>query len=193
LPNNVFRAAAHRKIAVHDAIALILKLAQTLRRYRAFGDGLLVEKFRGRAASLTIGASLVVVAASLAAMARGPQFTLVSANPSISIEANDLRRGDVRFFAYRDRAGDQIRFLLARDSTGRVKGALDACRRCSMYSEGYVCSRGGLLCGFCGTRYKLEAMESGLASCVPVKLPFQMTGNRVNIKPADLERERGLF
>jgi len=36
-------------------------------------------------------------------------------------------------------------------------------------------------------------MESGLALCVPVKLPFQMTGHTVNIKPADLERERGLF
>jgi len=36
-------------------------------------------------------------------------------------------------------------------------------------------------------------MESGLASCVPLKLPFQMTGKTATINPADLERERGLF
>ncbi len=99
----------------------------------------------------------------------------------------------MRFFAYRDPAGDQIRFLLARDATGRTKAAFDACERCYMYHKGYAGSRGAIFCRFCGNRYKLEAMESGLASCVPVKLPFQMNGRTVNIKPADLESERGLF
>jgi hypothetical protein len=36
-------------------------------------------------------------------------------------------------------------------------------------------------------------MEAGLASCVPVKLPFKIAGHIVNIKPADLESARGLF
>src|ERR1700730_16599038 len=121
-------------------------------------------------------------------MARGPQFTPVSANPTVSIETNDFQPGSVRFFAYRDRAGDQIRFLLARDATGRIKAAFDACQRCYMYHKGYAGSRGDLFCRFCGNRYKLEAMESGLPSCVPVKLPFQIKGRTVNIKPADLER-----
>ena len=62
-----------------------------------------------------------------------------------------------------------------------------------MYGKGYVSSRGDLVCRYCGNRYKLEAMESGLAYCVPVKLPFQMTGQTVTINPADLEHERGLF
>ncbi len=143
--------------------------------------------------ALLIAAAFMAVAVSLSAMATGPQFITVSANPSVSIDTGNLRPGDVRFYTYRDHAADQIRFLLARDSTGQIKGALDACRRCSMYGKGYVCSHGNLVCRFCGTRYKLEAMESGLASCVPVKLPMQVTGHTVNIKPADLERERGLF
>ena len=152
-----------------------------------------IERVRRRTVWLISAAALVVVAIWLTATASGPQFTAVSANPSISVQTNDLRPGDVRFFTYRDRAGDQIRFLLARDATGRIKGAFDACHRCYMYHKGYVSSRGDLLCRFCGNRYKLEAMESGLASCVPVKLPLQVTNHTVNIKPADLERERGLF
>jgi len=152
-----------------------------------------IPSFRGRTALLIAAAASMAVVVSLSAMARAPEFTPVSANPPISIETNDLGRGDIRFFAYRDRAGDQIRFLLARDSAGRIKGAIDACQRCSMYRKGYFSSRGDLVCRYCGNRYKLEAMESGLGSCVPVKLPFQMTGQAVNIKPADLERERGLF
>lgn len=154
-----------------------------------------IARFRGRPAPLVVTAALLVGALSLAATARAPDFTPVSAsaNSSISVETKDFGRGDVRFFMYRDRAGDQIRFLLARDSTGRVKSAFDACQRCYMYRKGYVSSGGDLVCRYCGNRYKLEAMGSGLASCVPVKLPFQMTGHTVNIKSADLERERGLF
>ena len=152
-----------------------------------------IPSFRGRTALLIAAAALVAVAVSLSAMARVPEFTAVSANPSISIDANDFGRSNIRFFVYRDPAGDQIRFLLARDSTGRIKGAIDACQRCSMYRKGYVSSSGDLVCRYCGNRYKLEAMESGLAYCVPVKLPFQLTGQTVTIKPADLERERGLF
>ena len=152
-----------------------------------------IPSFRGRTALLIAGAALVAVVVSLSAMARAPEFIPVSANPSISIETHDLGRGDIRFFTYRDRAGDQIRFLLARDSTGRIKGATDACERCSPYHKGYVGSRGDLVCRYCGNRYKLEVMESGLASCVPLKLLFQMTGQAVNINLADLERERGLF
>jgi uncharacterized membrane protein len=140
-----------------------------------------------------IAAAFMTVAVSLVAMATGPQFITVSANPIVSIERDSLQPGDVHFFSYKDRAGDQIRFLLARDSTGKIKGAFDACRRCSMYGEGYASSHGYLVCRYCGNRYKLDAMESGFVSCVPVKLPFQTTGHTVNINPADLERERGLF
>ena len=151
-----------------------------------------ITRFRGRT-GLLIAAAFITVAVSLAAMATGPQFITVSANPVVSIETDSLQPGDVHFFAYKDRAGDQIRFLLARDSTGKIKGAFDACRRCSMYGEGYASSHGYLVCRYCGNRYKLDAMESGFVSCVPVKLPFQTTGHRVNINPADLERGRGLF
>ena len=152
-----------------------------------------IGKVRGRT-GFFIAAGLLALAAMLfAAIAAGPRYIAVSANSSVSIETNDWQRGDVHFFKYRDRAGDQIRFLLARDATGRTKAAFDACNRCYPYHKGYASSRGALFCRFCGNKYKLEAMESGLASCVPVKLPFQMAGQTVNIKPADLESARGLF
>lgn len=151
-----------------------------------------IARIRGRTA-LLIALGFMAVAVLLSSIATGPQFFTVSANPSVSIDTDKLGPGDVRFYTYHDHAGDRIRFLLARDSTGRVKGAFDACQRCAMYGKGYVNSHGDLVCRYCGNRYKVDAMESGIASCVPVKLPFQMTGHTVNIKPADLERERGLF
>jgi uncharacterized membrane protein len=152
-----------------------------------------IGRLRGRTGFFIAGGLLALAAILFAAIAAGPRYIPVSANSSVSIETNDLRQGDVRFFAYRARAGDQIRFLLARDATGRTKAAFDACERCYIYHKGYASSRGALFCRFCGNKYKLEAMESGLASCVPVKLPFQIAGHIVSIKPADLENARGLF
>ena len=87
----------------------------------------------------------MAVAISKAVLLSGPQFTLVSGNSSVNLETKDLRPGEVRFYIYQDRSGDKIRFLLARDSAGRVKAAFDACDRCYIYHRGYLNSAGELI------------------------------------------------
>jgi len=136
---------------------------------------------------------LAIDAILLLKSTRSPQITQVTANPEIRIGVKDLRPGEVRFFVYEDRAGQRIRFLLARDSTAQTKAAFDACQRCYLYHKGYVSSRGDLICKYCGNHYKLEKMQSGLASCIPVKLPIQTTEQTATIKSAELERQRGPF
>jgi uncharacterized membrane protein len=141
-----------------------------------------------------IALSLVVMGtASFSIEMRGPSFISVSGGDSLIIPTDTLDRGQVRFYSYRARAGEELRFILGRDSSGRIHAAMDACQRCYTYHKGYGTSRGYLVCKWCGNRYKLEAMESGLASCIPVKLPIQVTAQRVKIKSADLEHERRLF
>lgn len=122
-----------------------------------------------------------------------PQFISVAGEGSIDVPISGLKLGRVELFSYRDHAGNQIRFLLARDSNGRVHGAFDACEHCYTYHRGYTASHGELICRFCGNRYKLEAMDSGLASCVPIKLPVQIAGQTAKIRTAELERGRQLF
>lgn len=143
--------------------------------------------------ALIVGIGASVLAAASFAVATGPQFTMVVAHPLIAIGTSDLRPGDVKFFAYRDDAGKQLRFLLARDSNGNIVGAADACEHCYLYGKGYTSSRGELICRYCGNRYKLSALGSGVGSCVPVKMPFRMRGQTAEINPADLERSRRLF
>lgn len=123
----------------------------------------------------------------------GPAFISLSGSESVIIPTDTLARDHVRFYSYRDPAGEELRFILGRDSGGEIHAAMDACQRCYSYHKGYGSSRGYLVCKWCGNRYKLQAMESGLASCAPVKLPIQMTGRQVRIKSADLERNRALF
>jgi uncharacterized membrane protein len=131
--------------------------------------------------------------ASLGTWIRQPGFTAVSGPDLVSIPVNSLAKPGVRFYSYRDRAGAELRFILARDSHGGVHAVMDACERCYGYHKGYAASHGYLVCKLCGNRYKLEAMESGLASCVPVRLPTKLVGQSVRIKSADLEQHRGLF
>jgi uncharacterized membrane protein len=126
-------------------------------------------------------------------LGRESGLTSVTGKGSIDIAISGLKPGDVKFFSYRGHTGDEIRFLLARDSSSRIHTAVDACKRCYGYHKGYTSSDGQLVCRFCGNYYKLEAMEAGLASCVPVKLPFQLAGQAVRIKTAELELQRHLF
>jgi uncharacterized membrane protein len=132
--------------------------------------------------------------ASFFITSQAPSFISVGTDSDlVTISTDTLGKEQVKFYSYRDRAGEELRFILARDSNGEVHAAMDACQRCYMYHKGYTWSHGYLVCKFCGNRYKLQAMESGLASCVPVKLPIRVTRRGVNIKSADLEHERGLF
>jgi uncharacterized membrane protein len=124
---------------------------------------------------------------------RGLGFISVQGGDSVIIPTDTLGRGQVRFYSYRDRAGEQLRFILGRDSGGEVHAAMDACQRCYTYHKGYVSSHGYLVCKLCGNRYKLAMMSKGLASCVPAKLSFKTDGKTAKIDTAELEHNRHLF
>ena len=146
-----------------------------------------------RTLKLILLALLAAGTASFFITSQAPSFISVrSDSDSVTIPTDTLGREQAKFYSYRDQAGEKLRFILARDSNGEVHAAMDACERCYMYHQGYMWSYGYLVCKFCGNRYRLQAMESGLASCVPIKLPIRVTRRGVNIKSADLEHERGL-
>jgi len=143
---------------------------------------------------LAAGMTLFVLAAlALANRPAGSGVTSISGDGSIQIATSDIRPGDAKFFEYRDRDGGRIRFILARDDKGHIQAALDACERCYVHHQGYGAAHGELTCRYCGNRYRVAAIASGMGSCVPVKLPFQAEGQAVRIKTAELERQRQMF
>jgi uncharacterized membrane protein len=150
---------------------------------------------RRRARRIAFGIIAIVAVSTtvLSAVMRGPHFIPVFGSDLITVDLHELSPGSVSFYSYRDRAGAQLRFLLARDSKGALHGAMDACQRCYRYHKGYTSADGYLICRFCGNRYKLDAMSRGLSSCVPVDLPLQVSGQIAQIKRADLESQAGLF
>lgn len=111
----------------------------------------------------------------------------------LTISLARVLRGEAQRFCYRDPAGEQLRFLLARGNDGRLRSVFDACRQCFKFHQGYKIADGMLICRLCGNRYPIDHMTEGEASCVPVRLPLSESGNSARIRVSDLKRGKALF
>ncbi len=141
----------------------------------------------GAVAAVTLGVALI------GARTARQECTQLSGRDVIVLPETALSRGMARFFCYRDDSGKRIRFLLARDSTGEVRGVFDACQQCYKYHKGYEISDGYVTCRFCRNRYKIGQIQKGKASCVPVHLALEQRNQTVRVKVADIEKGRSLF
>lgn len=122
-----------------------------------------------------------------------PECVRVEGEQLVNLPLAELGPGAARTFCYRDPSGEVIRFIVARDPDGTIRSAFDACRSCFEHRQGYALTGVQMVCRFCGTRYPLKYMGSGIASCVPIRLPNQTVADSVQIKVADLEAGRRLF
>ncbi len=147
-----------------------------------------------KASALKIAAGVAVAAAiAVAVLPASRRCETVGARELSNLSLAHLGRGQAQSYCYNDDAGRRIRFVLARGSDGRVRSVLDACRECFSYHKGFKLEAGALVCRYCGNRYSIDEMTRGKASCVPVALPIESTGDGVRIKLADLVANRGLF
>jgi uncharacterized membrane protein len=141
---------------------------------------------------------LVIVALAIgAAVAAGPilapRCSPVNGESVVTAPLDALTPGTARFFCYRDPAGHMVRFVLARANDGIVRSVFDACRQCYRFHKGYTVADGFLICRLCGNRYRLDQMQTGMASCQPVHLENSQHGNTVEVRVAALEKGQQLF
>lgn len=143
----------------------------------------------------TIAAAALAVAIAIVAVlpALRPRCIELRGAERLTVSMARLRSGEARLFCYRDRAGERLRFLLARGSDGKVRAVFDACRQCYKFHQGYDTAHGMLICRLCGNRYPIDHMTKGEASCVPVSLPHHEDASRVQLKVSDLKSGASLF
>ncbi len=122
-----------------------------------------------------------------------PRCVELASLATLSVPLESLGVGKPKFFCVDEERGEKLRFVLARGSDGRVRGAFDACRQCYRYREGFTAAAGELVCRLCGNRYPVDRMTIGKASCAPVPLPTQESGATVKIKLADVLKGKALF
>jgi len=142
---------------------------------------------------LALGALIAAVAIMAAIPIVRPGCIELRGAEMLTVSVAQLAAGEARLFCYHDRAGERLRFLLARGSDGKVRAVFDACRQCYKFHQGYDVSHGALICRLCGNRYPIDQMMKGEASCVPVSLPHHENGSRVEIKVSDLKSGAALF
>ena len=140
------------------------------------------------------GAILFSIAAiSFASLGNDPRFSTVTGDGTISISISTLRSGEARFYRYHGRNGASVKFIVARDETGCIQVAIDACEQCATYREGYSTCDGYVVCRFCGNRYKINSLSGGAGSCVPFRLRYTLHGDAVQISSAELNKWSQLF
>ncbi|HVA84040.1 MAG TPA: Fe-S-containing protein [Candidatus Binataceae bacterium] len=142
---------------------------------------------------LAVGALIATVAIVAALPILRPRCIELRGAEALTVSLARLEGGEARLFCYRDRAGERLRFLLARGSDGKVRAVFDACRQCYKFHQGYDVAHGVLICRLCGNRYPIDHMMKGEASCVPVSLPHHEDASRVEIKVSDLKSGAALF
>jgi uncharacterized membrane protein len=142
---------------------------------------------------LAIGAVIATVVIAAALPILRPRCTELRGAGMLTVSMAQLHSGEAHLFCYHDRAGERLRFLLARGSDGKVRAVFDACRQCYKFHQGYDVSHGVLICRLCGNRYPIDHMMKGEASCVPVSLPHHEDASRVEVKVSDLKSGAGLF
>jgi uncharacterized membrane protein len=136
-----------------------------------------------------VAAGVLVMAVSMAK----PGCTEVEGRDTLVISGRLLDKGTAKTFCYRDDAGKNLRFVLARGSDGKVQSVMDACSQCYAYHKGFAYSDGYLICRLCGNRYPIDHILAGKASCVPIGLRSTEADGKVTIRTADLKKNGWLF
>jgi uncharacterized membrane protein len=141
---------------------------------------------------IAIGFLVLATGAWLAGASRAGCTAIKSVDGIVSVKLSSLRPDAARLFCYND-AGKQLRFVLARGRDGKIRAAFDACRQCYTFHRGYKIEHGELICRVCGNRYPIDHMTEGKASCVPVNLRHEISGDSVTVRKSDLDTGRTLF
>ncbi len=150
-----------------------------------------LRKFGPKKFALGVLIGALAIAAALPILR--PRCTELRGAEMLTVSLAHLKGGEAQLFCYRDRAGEWLRFLLARGNDGKVRAVFDACRQCYKFHQGYEVSHGMLICRLCGNRYPIDHMMKGEASCVPVSLPHHEDTSKVEVKVSDLKSGAGLF
>jgi uncharacterized membrane protein len=140
-------------------------------------------------AMAAMGAGALALTISIAK----PGCTSVDGKDALSISGQLLDKGTAKTFCYRDEAGKNLRFVLARGTDGKVRSVMDACSQCYTYHKGFTYSDGYLICRLCGNRYPVNHILTGRASCLPVAVSSNERDGKVTIRTADLKKLEWLF
>jgi len=135
---------------------------------------------------------LTIILLSITGCSKQPEYPeLTASGESVLIDPSVLIPEMPAHFSYRHK-GRAINFFVV-ETDGRVISFFDACKTCYPKRKGYESEKGSVTCRACGEKYPISQIESGVASCFPVKLRGRMKGNMYAIDISELEKGMHMF
>ena len=139
-----------------------------------------------------VAVALVAVVAYVVAGAGGERAAAVAgglkvAGEEVSLPISELS-GKARFYEYRAASGKTVRFFAMKSSDGVYRAALDSCDVCFEAKMGYHQEGDDMVCNKCGNHFHSSQINEVRGGCNPVGLERTVSGDRLVIKSAELER-----
>ena len=148
--------------------------------------------------AIIIGASITFLAIAILAAGRlpasaGVTATAVTASADLDVPAATFDDGLAHFYRYVTAAGREVRFFVMKSRDGKVRAALDACAVCYADKRGYHQSGETMVCNKCSKAFPSDAINDVTGGCNPVPLDRTVSGDRVVVAAAGLERGATYF
>ena len=106
---------------------------------------------------------------------------------AVSLPLSELT-GKAAFYKYTTASGREVRFFAMKSSDGVYRAALDSCDVCFEAKMGYHQEGDDMVCNKCGNHFHSSQINEVRGGCNPVGLERTVSGDRLVIKSAELER-----
>lgn len=105
----------------------------------------------------------------------------------ITLPLAQVNDGQAHFYRYQSGA-TSMAFFVVRGSDGKIRVALDTCDACYAAKKGYRQQGEVMVCNNCEQQFPTVKINEVSGGCNPVAVPIQLSGDRVTIASADLDR-----
>lgn len=94
--------------------------------------------------------------------------------------------GRAKHFEFKSEQGPIIRYFILKSEDGVIRAAFDACDVCWPAGQGYAQKGRFMICRNCGRRFASDKINVLVGGCNPAPLQYEIKGEEVLIKTADL-------
>ncbi len=105
----------------------------------------------------------------------------------ITLPLAQVNDGQAHFYRYQSGA-TSVAFFVVRGSDGKLRVALDTCDACYAAKKGYRQQGDVMVCNNCEQQFPTVKINEVSGGCNPVAVPMQLSGDRLTIASADLDR-----
>lgn len=109
----------------------------------------------------------------------------------VVIDITQLKINHPEFYTYTTGSKNVNFFVLKTEQS--LEAYLDACMRCYPHKKGFRVEGFFLVCRYCGSRYPLDSLKTGLGTCYPIPLKAEKRDNFLFISIKTLKQAERYF